>query len=296
VAPLRVEPVAFEVGGARVVGHLHLPADPGRAPAAVVAGPMTSVKEQVAGVYAEALARRGVAALALDHRHFGESEGEPRQYEHHGRKVEDLRAAFAWLAGRPEVDAGRVGFAGVCLGAGYAAWAAALETRARAFGAVVGYYRDPGAMRQRDPAGFDAKVAEGVRARERYEEAGEVLTIPAAALEGDAAMTTRDTLDYYAARAAVPNYRNAFAVMSREHFVPFDVQAAAPRLRAPVAMVHSEAALSPAWARSFYAALAGPKRIDWLASRGHTDFYDDPTLVGAASDLLARHFAGALVT
>jgi uncharacterized protein len=74
------------------------------------------------------------------------------------------------------------------------------------------------------------------------------------------------------------------------------VQAAAPRLRAPVAMVHSETALSPAWAQSFYAALTGPKRIDWLASRGHTDFYDDPTLVGAASDLLARHFAGALVT
>ncbi|MCU0686176.1 MAG: alpha/beta hydrolase [Polyangiaceae bacterium] len=292
----RVERVAFEVFGQRVVGHLHLPAGPRRAPALVVAGPMTSVKEQVAGVYAEALARRGFAALALDHRHFGESEGLPRQYEHHGRKVEDLRAALAWLAEHPEVDALRLGLAGVCLGAGYAAWAAAFEPRVRAFGAVVGYYRDPAAMRARDPAGFDAKIAEGTRARERYDQTGEALTIPAVTLEGDAAMTTKDTFDYYTARAAVPNYRNAFALMSREHFLPFDVQAAAPRLRMPAALVHSETALSPLWARSFYAALAGPKRLDWLASRGHTDFYDDPKLVGAASDLLASHFDGALAT
>ncbi|HEU4406346.1 MAG TPA: dienelactone hydrolase family protein [Polyangiaceae bacterium] len=294
MAAPRVERVAFDVGGARVVGHLHLPAGPGRAPAVVVAGPMTGVKEQVTGVYAGALARRGFAALAVDHRHFGESGGEPRQYEHHGRKVDDLRAALAELSRRPEVDPERLGLVGVCLGAGYAAWAAALEPRVRALGAVVGYYRDPGAMRANDPAGFDAKIAQGVRARERYEATGEVLTIPAAALEGDAAMTTRDTVDYYTARAAVPNYRNAFAVMSREHFVPFDVQAAAPRLGVPVAMVHSEAALSPAWARSFYGALGGPKRIEWLASRGHTDFYDDPGLVGAASDLLAGHLAAHL--
>ncbi len=290
MAAPRVERAVFEVCGERVVAHLHLPDGPARAPAVIVAGPMTSVKEQVAGAYASALARCGFAALALDHRHYGESGGEPRQYEHHGRKVEDLRAALAWLAGQPEVDPTRLALAGVCLGAGYAAWAAAAEPRARALGLVVGYYRDPAAMRARDPAGFDAKVAEGARARERYEATGEVVTIPAAARDGDAAMTTADTVDYYTARAAVPNYRNAFAVMSREPFVPFDVQAAAPRVRVPVAMVHSENALSPAWARAFYDALGGSKSITWLASRGHTDFYDDSALVSAASAALARHF------
>ncbi|HEU4532973.1 MAG TPA: alpha/beta hydrolase, partial [Polyangiaceae bacterium] len=125
----RVQRLTLEVSGARVVGLLHLPAGRERAPAVVVAGPMTSVKEQVAGVYADALARRGVAALALDHRHFGESEGEPRQYEVHARKVEDLRAALARLSAHPEVDADRLGLAGVCLGAGYAAWAAVDEPR-----------------------------------------------------------------------------------------------------------------------------------------------------------------------
>jgi uncharacterized protein len=63
--------------GDRLAGTLYLP------PAAVVitTGPLTSVKEQAAGAYAAALARRGFAALAFDHRTFGESEGTPRQLE-----------------------------------------------------------------------------------------------------------------------------------------------------------------------------------------------------------------------
>lgn len=118
------------------------------------------------------------------------------------------------------------------------------------------------------------------------------MTIPAAALEGDAAMTLPDTYDYYATRrAAVPGYLNAFAVMSREHFLPFDVQSSAPLIRAPLAMVHSEKALSPAWARNFFERVAAKKTIDWLESAGHVDFYDDPRLVGQASDLIARHLA-----
>lgn len=286
------ERVTFEVAGDRVVGDLHLPTRAGVSPGVVVAGPMTSVKEQVSGVYAAALARRGIAALAIDPRYFGESEGHPRQYEHHARKVEDLRAALAALGRRTEVDSARLGMVGVCLGAGYAVWAAVGEPRVRAVATVVGYYRDPTAIRAMDPAAFDAKVEQGVRAREHYERTGEVLTVPAVALEGDAAMQSRDTFDYYAsARGGVDNYRNAFAVMSREHFLTFDVQAAAARLAVPLTMVHSERALSPAWARAFRAKVEAPATLAWLESRAHTDFYDDPALVAGASDIVAAHLA-----
>jgi hypothetical protein len=157
----------------------------------------------------------------------------------------------------------------------------------RALGLVAGYYRDPTAMRANHAASFDAKVAQGVDARVRYESTGVAETIPAAALEGDAAMQTADTVDYYTRRAAVPNYRNAFAVMSREHFLPFDVQAASTQVAQPVAMVHAEAALSPHWARAFHDKLSGQKTIEWLSSRGQTDFYDDPTLVAQAATAIA---------
>jgi hypothetical protein len=287
---MTVERINLVVDGDSVVGDLYLPDEPGPHPAVVVAGPMTSVKEQVTGVYARALAARGVAALSLDHRGYGESAGVPRQYEHHGRKVADLRAALDWLAGREDLAAGRIGMAGVCLGGGYAVTAAADKALVKAIGTVAGYYRNPAAMRGGDLQGFDAKVAQGRAAREHYEATGEVKTIPAVALDGDAAMQTADTYDYYARRAAVPNYANKFAVMSREYFLPFDVQAAAPRLTAPIAMVHSENALSPHWARQFFDVVTAPKSLDWLESKGQTDFYDDPGLVSAAADRLAAHF------
>ncbi|MDH4440319.1 MAG: alpha/beta fold hydrolase [Rhizobium sp.] len=283
--------IRFSVEGEPVAGHLHLPRNVSSGlPGVVVAGPMTSVKEQVTGVYAAALAARGVAALAIDHRHFGESGGMPRQYERWDRKVDDLVVALDWLAAQPEVSSDRIGLAAVCLGSGYAAHAAARSPLARALGLVAGYFRDPEEMRRQDPESFDARVAQGSAARDLFLATGEVQTIPAASLTGDAAMTSADTVDYYTRRAAVANYTNAFAVMSREYFLPFDVQAAAPQLTLPVRMVHSENALSPAWARRFHDRLRGPKELIFTQSRGQTDFYDDQDLVAAAADLLADHF------
>ena len=70
-------------------------------PAGVViaVGPLTSVKEQAAGTYAQAMAERGYAALAFDYRYFGESNGQPRQFENPEANIEDIRnAATALLA------------------------------------------------------------------------------------------------------------------------------------------------------------------------------------------------------
>lgn len=284
------ERIRFEVDGDTLVGDLHLPTAPGPHPAVVVAGAMTSVKEQVTGVYAKALAERGIAALAIDHRGYGESGGHPRQYEHHGRKVADLHAALDTLKARADVSS--IGLAGVCLGCGYAAHTAATRDDLTALGLVVGYYRDPAAMRASDPDGFDARVAQGRAAREHFEATGEVQTIPAVALDGDAAMQTAELFDYYGTpRAGVPNYVNAFAVMSREHFLPFDVQAVAPRITQPTLMIHGEKALSPHWARGFHDRLAtSDKRLEWLNGASQVDFYDNPLLVAAAADRLAEHF------
>ena len=72
----RSSPFAFTSDGDRLIGVLHLPAEQPVA-AVVTTGPLTSVKEQATGNYAQALAQRGFAALAFDHRTFGQSEGEP---------------------------------------------------------------------------------------------------------------------------------------------------------------------------------------------------------------------------
>jgi len=85
--------IRFESRGAPIVGDLFVPAGAGRMPAVVVDGLLTSVKEQAQGNHARALAERGFVALAFDHRFFGESGGQPRQYESPPAKLEDRALA-----------------------------------------------------------------------------------------------------------------------------------------------------------------------------------------------------------
>ena len=83
------ERIEFIVNKSKVIGNLFIPENEkvSKYPAVFVAGPMTSVKEQVTGVYAKAISERGFVTLAIDHRYFGESEGEPRQYEKFHDKI-----------------------------------------------------------------------------------------------------------------------------------------------------------------------------------------------------------------
>lgn len=287
--------VTFEVEGDTLVGTLFLPEGEGPWPGVVLEGPLTSVKEQATGNHARALSRHGFACLAFDHRTFGESGGEPRQHESPPRKVEDLGAAVDLLRELPEVD-GRVAAVGVCAGAGYLAPFVADDDRVAAWGTVAGFFHDAAQQRQWMGGGYDAALERAREARRRYEETGEAETIPAVGPEGEeVAMPLAEAFAYYGTpRGQVGHYVNAFAVLSREDTLPWDAQAAAPRITVPTLMIHSERALAPSLARRFFDALAGPKEDVWVESEGQIDFYDDPRRIEPAAERLAAHFRASL--
>ena len=127
---------------------LYLPADRDPVAAVVTTGPLTSVKEQATGNYARALAERGFAALAFDHRTFGESEGDPRQFENPEGKARDVSAAVTALEADPRTSGLPVVAVGICAGGGYMARAVADDQRIAAFAGVAGYYSDAERVRQ----------------------------------------------------------------------------------------------------------------------------------------------------
>jgi len=277
----------FDVDGVALVGHLFAPKTDLPAVAAVLTGPLTSVKEQAAGAYAKALAARGFAALAFDHRYFGESGGVPRQFENPFAKVEDIRVAAAALQSLPElVELPLVGV-GVCAGAGYMARAVAEDKRFSAFAGVAGYF---GEATPHSMEASAASIARGRAAEARWKETGVAETIPAVAADGgDVAMPLREAYEYYGtSRGAVANYVNGFAVQSRAYTATFDSQGAAAHIEVPAIIVHSEKALVPALARRFIAGLSGPHEELWLTSHGQIDFYDEARLTDAAADAIAN--------
>jgi len=288
------ERVVFQVDSVDVVGVLRVPLGADASAALVFAGPLTSVKEQVTGNYAIAMAAHGFVTLTFDHRHFGESGGLPRQYEHPGRKVDDFRAAFGFLQNRPEVDSARIGAVGICAGAGYLAPAVAGDDRVRAWATVAGFFHDASQQRAWMGNDYTRALERATAARERFEDSGDVEVIPAVG-EGEVAMPLAEAFEYYGTeRGAVPNYVNEFAIMSREHTIPWDAQSAAYDITVPTMVVHSESALAPALARKFFSSLGGLKEQIWVDSNGHIDFYDEPKRIQNASDHLARHFRAHL--
>jgi fermentation-respiration switch protein FrsA (DUF1100 family) len=109
-----------------------------RYPAIIVAHPISSCKEQTAGIYAEKLAALGFVTLTFDASYQGASGGGPRYLEDPAARVEDFRCAVDHLVTLDYVDADRIGAVGICGGGGYAANAAMTEKRIKAVATIVG--------------------------------------------------------------------------------------------------------------------------------------------------------------
>lgn len=105
--------------------------------AVVLSTPGSSVKEQIGANYASRLAARGIAALAFDPAHQGQSGGEPRDLEDPYRRGEDISYALDTLSTIPGIDPQRLGVLGICAGGGYAVHTARTDHRIKAVGTVV---------------------------------------------------------------------------------------------------------------------------------------------------------------
>jgi uncharacterized protein len=285
----------FQSEGEALVGNLFLPEGAEPSGVVVAVGPLTSVKEQASGTYAQAMAERGYAALAFDYRSFGESDGRPRQLENPDAHIEDIRnAASALLADERLTNLPLFGL-GICFGAGPMVRSVAEDRRFRAFAGVAGVFTDQAKNKARMGADYQAKIDRGRAAERRWRETGQAEMIPAVAADGgDVAMPLREAYEFYGTpRGQVPNYVNGYAVQSLAHSVPFDARGAADVIDVPVLVVHSEQALTPDLAHAFFSAVRTPKRELWLTSQGQIDFYDDPKLIAPAADAVAAFLRAA---
>ena len=303
VAELRagVNRVTFASDGEILVGNLYLPAHYRagiKLPALVVGGSLTSVKEQMAGLYACRMAEHGFAALAFDYRNFGESTGQPRQYASPEQHIADIRSAVTFLQGQPAVDRDRIGGLGVCTSGAYMGVAVAREPRIKAYAGVVPHIGSAEASRALygGEAGVRERREAGRRAKTRYRETGEVEYILAYSNKvGDPTASHTGPMEYYfdASRGYILPWTNKFAVMSWEDWLDFAPITEAHGIRVPTLIIHGDNAALPANARAFFEKIsAREKRLIWR-SEPHFDFYDREASKIAA-DEVAAHFRTVL--
>lgn len=291
--------ITFKSGADTLVGHIHLPDGASAlnpAPAVVVTGAWFTVKEQMPTVYAEALARRGYAALVFDFRGFGESGGTVRQREVPADKIADIVAAADALKTHPDVNEMRVAGLGICASAGYMA-AAAVESAVLKSIALVAPWLHDAALVETIYGGRDAVaalIAAGRDADARFRATGRQTFVPGAS------RTDRSSImfdvPYYteASRGLIPAWRNEVDPAFWEGWLTFDAMRHAPRLTRPFLMVESDAAALPAGARQFYAKVQADKREVWLDGVSQFDFYDQPDPVAEATDAVVDHLNSSL--
>jgi pimeloyl-ACP methyl ester carboxylesterase len=99
----------------------------GRVSCVVMGSGLSCVRDQGLDAYGERFAAAGVAALAFDYRHFGESEGEPRGLMNAARQRDDFRSALSFARTLDFVDPGRLALWGFSLGGGHVQALAATE-------------------------------------------------------------------------------------------------------------------------------------------------------------------------
>ena len=294
------EKVHFQSDGLKVVGNLFRPQNSKEEevslPAILVAGAMTGVKEQVAGQYAERIAKDGYATLVLDHRHFGESEGEPRQHEDPAKKLEDFKNAISFISSLKGIDRERIGACGISMGGGYMLQLAAFDRRIKAVSIVAsGLNLADTLLEMLGKEGFVNFLKEFNNARQRHYDTGEVQYIPAVATDNKpAAMIGDEPFEYYGtSRAWSPGWVNRYTTESIENLMSYN---AIPYARhvypTPLLIVHgkNDKYCLPKFAQEVYDLADEPKEILWLDTSNHIDLYDNEKYVGPAISKIVEWF------
>ncbi|MFD6160671.1 alpha/beta hydrolase [Nocardia sp. NPDC060256] len=125
--------IEFQSDGSTVRGWLYRPettASP--VPVVVMAHGLGAVKEMRLDAFAERFADAGIAVVVFDYRHFGASDGEPRQLLSIGRQLADWSAAIDYAATLDGIDPARIALFGTSFSGGHVLRVAAQDRRVAA--------------------------------------------------------------------------------------------------------------------------------------------------------------------
>lgn len=112
--------IQFPSHGELCTGWLYLPESSAPAPVIVMGHGLGSVRTMRLDAYAERFAAAGYACLVFDYRHFGDSEGQPRQLLDITKQRQDFSAALAYARTLTSVDGNRIIVWGTSFGGGHA--------------------------------------------------------------------------------------------------------------------------------------------------------------------------------
>lgn len=271
--------------GIEIVADLYAPADLDRSTrhrALLIGSPYGAVKEQVAGFYANELAKHGYVSLAFDPSYNGYSGGEPRHVSSTDIFVEDFHAGIDYLGTRLFVDRERLGVVGVCASGAFALTAAQVDPRIKAVANVS--MIDISANYQPLYTGAEARRAIlADLAEQRYLDFGS--PSPAMAPMGSPMTLSDDNpmsefgAFYWREIGHHHNSTTQFTATSALSFMNFPELAHPDWIEAEVLTVVGEQAATRALSEAIHERLTTKKQLLVVPGAGHVDLYHRKALI-----------------
>ncbi|WP_018124132.1 alpha/beta hydrolase [Desulfovibrio oxyclinae] len=254
--------------------------------ALIVGTPYGGVKEQGAGIYAQAMAERGFVTIAFDESYNGESGGFPRQISSVEGFVEDFHAAVDYMGTRPYVNREKIGIIGICGSGGFSLSAAQVDPRIKAVATVSMYdmsrvkangWKDSWTEEERNA--YLEQLGEQ-RWKEYAGAETKTLGLPET-IDEDTDPITREFYGYYKTdRGHHPRSTTHFTMTSDMAFMNYKlldrIESISPR---PILFIMGENAHSRYFTEDAYEAAAEPKELVVVPGANHVDLYDRVDLI-----------------
>jgi len=294
------EDVSFSSQGSRCAAWLYRPAGEHRTeacPCVVMAHGFSAVREQRLDAYAERFAQVGLAVLVFDYRHFGASEGEPRQLLEIARQLDDWRAALAYARGLEGVDAKHIALWGSSFSGGHVVAIAAGDPNVAAVVSQAPYTHGLSAIRAGGAVAAARLALAGLRDQLAALAGRPPVTIPAAGPPGTlAAMTAPEAEPGF--RALDPpgsTWQNRVSARFALRLGLYRPYAKFSRLRCPVLVSVCERDCTTPPGPAVRAAERSPNAELLRYPIGHFEIYLEPQFERTVSDqteFLVRNLLG----
>jgi dienelactone hydrolase len=286
--------VQFKSGDSQCAGWLYRPTGIENPPVVVLGHGLGLVKEARLDVYCERFVGVGLAAMAFDYRHFGDSGGEPRQLLEIGRQLEDWAAAIAFVRSLPDVDTNRIALWGTSFAGGHVIEAAARDGHVAAVVSQCPHTDGPSAVKAMDPRSAAQVTALGLRDQAESLLGRDPVTVRLVGPPGSAALMTAPDAEPGYMGIAPPGFTNAVAARIGLRIPLYRPGRAASRVNCPILFCICEHdSVTPA-APAKKAATRAPRAEMKVYPIGHFEIYvGEPfeKAVADQTDFLVRHLS-----
>lgn len=226
--PPERQDIEFQVHDNKVKGWLYQPQTrDSRIPCIVMNNGLGGTRDMLLEPYALRFCDAGYAVITYDYRHFGDSEGEPRQLYNIEKQINDCRGAIAFARNHPAINPSKIAVWGTSAGGSYGLYIAATDGHVAAVCAQVAGFDHSEAgkvIAQREGLGFILKLlmhAQRDKGRSRFNLSEH--TVPIVGRPGSLAMSAAPgAFEGYSAIIS-PSFRNqlcARAVLNSHWYDP----------------------------------------------------------------------------